>query len=267
MVFFSATCISFWMTIVNFQRAAINTANNVSQESISDVPILSHQKLVYNKLAQTINNTNIGSLGPSGTPRRKFRYYDSLFYNALQYGANARTSIEVGCASDPFLKYLDWIDKRTCVAPYFVKYDKVKGGGKNTNAQLSTASDIEKVTADFMDYKLPNNEKYDLLLCSQVLEHVPDPKSFMKKLIKTAKVSIISVPFNWRDCGKQCNHVTNYITQEMLLEWSYPYTPIYSGVVAENPKGSMDRRIIVVFINDEDLDEEEKTVMMNDDEE
>ena len=44
-------------------------------------------------------------------------------YN-LQFGANAKSIMEVGCASDPFLKYLDWIDERTCVAPYFVNYGK-----------------------------------------------------------------------------------------------------------------------------------------------
>ena len=35
----------------------------------------------------------IGSLGPRGTNRRHARYYDSLFYAALQYGRGAKSSI------------------------------------------------------------------------------------------------------------------------------------------------------------------------------
>lgn len=44
------------------------------------------------------------------------------------------------------------------MAPYFVEYSK--DAKKNS-------TNIEKITADFMEYELPNNnEKYDLLLCS-----------------------------------------------------------------------------------------------------
>ena len=43
------------------------------------------------------------------------------------------------------------------------------------NTKLKTSGEIEKVVADFMKYTPPNEEKFDLLLCSQVLEHVPDP--------------------------------------------------------------------------------------------
>jgi SAM-dependent methyltransferase len=129
----------------------------------------------------------VGALGPSNSDRSHYRYYDSLYYTALQYGADAQSIIEVGCASDPFIQYLDWADRRTCVAPYFVDYTK-------SNKKLNHTK-IEKITADFMKYKLPNNKKYDLLLCSQVVEHVPDPKPFMRKLIDSAETSIISVPY------------------------------------------------------------------------
>lgn len=116
-----------------------------------------------------------------------------------------------------------------------------KGEDKNTTK-------IESVTADFMEYQLPNDKKYDLLLCSQVIEHVPDPAAFMKKLISTAKTSIISVPLDWNDCGKECNHVTHHITNELLTKWSAPHVPIYRGIIKEehDTKGTA-RRIILVF--------------------
>ena len=249
MIFFAMTCISFWLTIINFHKAAIYS-------DISDKPNLSEQRqLVNNRIAETIKKTNIGSLGPSKSTRTNLRYYDSLFYTTLQYASEAKTSIEVGCANDPFIKYLDWIDERTCVAPYFIDYKNEDNtqAERNKNTKLKASAEISKVVADFMEYKPPNGEKFDLLVCSQVLEHIPNPKLFMKKLIETAKVSIISVPYNWEICGTVCNHVTHYITQKMLLNWSYPYKPIHTAIVTEKEgkgKGKFDERIILVFIND-----------------
>ncbi len=194
-----------------------------------------------NKLIRAIQKAPIGSLGPSGTNRKHLRYYDTLFYATLQYGANAKSIIEVGCASDPFIQYLDWIDQRTCVAPYFVEY----GDFAKTNKDLGTK--ITTVTADFMEYQLPNGKQFDLLLCNQVLEHVPDPASFMKKLIESATTSIISVPYNWEGCGEICNHKTDYITMSMLTEWSAPYLPIYRGIVTEDGDSKFNKRVIFVF--------------------
>ncbi len=196
-----------------------------------------------NRLIESLQNAPIGSLGPSGTTREHLRYYDTLFYTTLKYGANAKSIIEVGCASDPFLRHLEWIDQRTCVAPYFVEYEKESG----KYIGLDSTTEIKKVTADFMDYQLPNDEKFDLLLCNQVLEHVPDPASFMKKLVASAKTSIISVPYNWSHCGKTCNHKTNYITIEKLKKWSAPHVPIYHKIVKEEGNGRGRKRVIVVF--------------------
>jgi hypothetical protein len=205
--------------------------------------------LASNKLALSLARAPVGQLGPAKTRRNRFRYYDSLFYTSLQFGKDATSLIEVGCASDPFIKYLDWVYRRTCVAPYWVKYG---GGGDNANTELDgsdTTSGIESIVADFMEFKV-EDYSYDLLICSQVVEHVPDPSAFVKKLIRTAKTSIISVPFEWPDCGKQCNHKTDEISYEMLLKWSEPHVPIFSSIVKEKKEGSSreaSRRIIVVF--------------------
>jgi hypothetical protein len=55
-----------------------------------------------NRLARALDATPIGSLGPKGTKREHFVYYDSLYFLAMQYGRDAKTFMEVGCASDPF---------------------------------------------------------------------------------------------------------------------------------------------------------------------
>ncbi len=128
------------------------------------------------------------------------------------------------------------------MAPYFVDSanSALMGGGGNMTK-------VEKITADFMEYELPNNRRYDLLLCNQVLEHVHQPALFMRKLINSAETSIISVPFNWGNCGKLCNHVNNNIILETLLGWSAPHKPIHSGIVTEKMNYKFNRRIILVY--------------------
>lgn len=224
------TLISLIVTIVKVEQSMYTTPDNDSDEQSYNLG-----------LSQAVEHASIGSLGPSNTVRSHYRYYDSLFYTTLQYGADAESVIEVGCASDPFIKYLDWVDKRTCVAPYFVDYANSK--------MESNITTVERITADFMEYELPNNKKYDLLLCNQVLEHVPQPELFMKKLISSAKTSIISVPFKWGNCGKGdgCNHITDGITLEKLLQWSAPHKPIHSGVIREKVNFKYSRRIILVY--------------------
>lgn len=135
------------------------------------------------------------------------------------------------------------------MAPYFVQYEGNDTGNENTQL-LGTTNAIESVVADFMEYKV-KDYSYDLLICSQVLEHVPDPSAFMKKLIRTAKISIISVPYKWPDCGKSCNHKTDQIDYEMILKWSNPHKPIYRSIVQERlDEGrnyASSRRMILVF--------------------
>jgi len=197
-------------------------------------------------LSYALANTPIGSLGPKKSDRRHLRYYDSLFYTAMQFGSKAKNAIEVGCGSDPFLQYITWIPQKICVAPYFAAYNEA---GKESVVR----GGIQSVLADFMDYKLPKNvDTFDLLICTQVLEHVDNPKDFMQKLIRSAKISIISVPYNWNTCDfEKCGHKTHKISYNKTLEWSYPYVPIVHTIVEEKKKKSNERRIILVFERDD----------------
>lgn len=236
---FLALVINFkWMSLIgNCDKT--NPQQDDVLHSYADARSANNNK---NKLAQALAKTPVGNLGEANTSRQNYRYYDSLFYATLQFGADATSLIEVGCASDPFIKYFDWIDKRTCVAPYFVQYN----GDEKKKTKLSGSSHaIESVVSDFMEYEI-EDYSYDLLICSQVVEHVPDPSAFIKKLIRTAKTSIISVPYDWPDCGEKCGHLTHEITYEKLLEWTTPQKPIYSSIIHEHRR-STGRRILLVF--------------------
>lgn len=135
-----------------------------------------------------------------------------------------------------------WIGDRTCVAPYFEAYD----GQADKDSK-----DVKHVVADFMEYK--PKKTFDLLLCNQVIEHVQDPAAFMKKLIESATISIISAPYNWPSCGKNCGHVTDNITPSMFAEWSSPYKPVISEVIMEGKGAVYEKRFLWVFDRTNDI--------------
>lgn len=56
---------------------------------------------------------------------------------------------------------------------------------------------IEQIESDWLMFKMPQNA--DLVLCLQVLEHLPDEivGPFSRKLLDSGKNIIISVPYKW----------------------------------------------------------------------
>lgn len=249
-----------WIVCRSSLTTTLNIPSSSSSSAVKVNTTTDHRMAAVD--AQLFDSTAvpIGSLGPKGTTREHFVYYDMLFLLALRYGRDAKSILEVGCATDPFVRYLSYIggdttsQKRTCVAPYFVNYEN-----KKKEKQDQGQHDVELIEADFMKWDIPasqknqqnQNQKYDLLICSQVVEHVPDPGAFMKKLIKSATTAIISVPYDWPDCGKKCNHISNHITLDTILEWTSPeYKPVHYAIVSERGTGktkNTDKRIIAVF--------------------
>jgi len=87
------------------------------------------------------------------------------------------------------------------------------------------------------------NEKCDLVVCSEVLEHIPDDIIALRNLRKmTGKYLLISTPQGrMRQFEKQVGHVRNYAAGELvkklemsgfgivsIVEWGFPfYSPLY----------------------------------------
>lgn len=118
---------------------------------------------------------------------------------------------------------------------------------------IKTPDDVSLVLADFYQYDPP--QKYDLVICNQVMEHVDDPAAFAKKLLEIGHTVIASVPYNWGP--GTIGHVQHYIDQDQLLEWfgRKDYTEL--GIVQEvwRKCSSKCGRIYVVYrpaVSDQD---------------
>jgi len=76
---------------------------------------------------------------------------------------------------------------------------------------------IEHETADFQAWQ--PDARYDLLLCLQVLEHLPDLGPFARKLFELGERVIIAVPYRWRK-GACPGHVQDPVDEEKLRSWT-----------------------------------------------
>lgn len=131
-----------------------------------------------------------------------YTYYKSVLRLAEQYAPDAKSIIDVG-APWPFVTAFDWIPHKVMLN------DRYPEG-------ISASSNIEIVQADFYEYN--PTEKFDLVICNQVMEHVPDPESFAKKLLSIGHTVIASVPYMWPDKAG-FGHLHHFISHEELLSW------------------------------------------------
>ena len=56
------------------------------------------------------------------------------------------------------------------------------------------------------------------LPCLQVLEHIPDPTAFARKLFECGQVVIVSVPYRW-EAGACSEHIHDPVDERKLREW------------------------------------------------
>jgi hypothetical protein len=86
--------------------------------------------------------------------------------------------------------------------------------------------------------------------CNQVLEHVSNPKSFMLKFIDSVETSIISVLFDWGNCGSKedsMGAIMSLKTYYKRLLVDPPYKPIHSTIVTEKVDSKFNKRFILVY--------------------
>jgi len=196
-------------------------------------------------LDDVVTPLRFGALGPGNTERSRLRYYDAAMAIMLPFTANATSAVEIGCVKPAFVRHLSWVERKLCVAPYFAAYK-----GLDLDARASDDDDdVEYVEADFLTWRGEEEDDgmFDVAMSLQVLEHVVDPGAFMKKLLATARVLVVSVPYMWPDCKKKCNHRHHMISADTLKTWSGNATPAVETIVRERGNGAA--RLIAVYDN------------------
>lgn len=131
--------------------------------------------------------------------RRHMLYYKAVFQFACVAGYEAKTLIDVGAASAEYVQWMKWIPSRSILD--FKIPNKPK--------------EITAIEMDFFDFDPP--EPFDLTLCCQVLEHIPDPTRFCEKLKKISKHLIVTVPYNW--LGNAPGHIHDPVDENTLEGW------------------------------------------------
>jgi hypothetical protein len=152
-----------------------------------------------------------GDAGAYWSRRADSLYLQYVFFLARVVGRDARSVIDVGSNGCPYLDWFDWIPRRLSVdleRPY-------AGPG------------IEAMTGDFLALDVG---EFDLGLCLQVLEHIPDVGAFARKLLATTPHLIVSVPYRWEK-GPE-DHVHDPVDAAKLAAW-FGRKPNYRIVVRE----------------------------------
>jgi Methyltransferase domain len=160
-------------------------------------------------------------MSPAGRKRDGYwrKRKDSIYLFAARaicgrYCANPKSVIDIGSNKTPTL---EWHRK---TASRLVSLDL---------RRPYVAKGVESLTCDFFEYR--PGESFDLVTCFQVLEHVPDPAAFARKLTEIGKVVVVSVPYKWRK-GKCKYHLHDPVDQAKMLAW-FGRKPNYAYVARE----------------------------------
>ena len=158
--------------------------------------------------------------------RKDFLYYQVVRILAEELAQGAGSVLDVGSRGTPYLEWFEDVPVRTSldlVVPY-------------------TAEGITSITGDFLTWT--PDRRYDLVMCLQVLEHVPDAKAFAHKLLASGRIVIISVPYRWRPGGHERHHIHDPIDVRKLQGW-FGRKPNHAYLVREPRRGT--ERLVCVY--------------------
>ena len=188
--------------------------------------------------------------------RKFFLFYRHLYCILSRYAPSATSVLDVGSAIPPYVNALRWVARRTILGPRFAG-NVAKGGAEMFSlARIESKFNVSAVQADFLTWQPPAQAAaasarpmYDLVLCTEVVEHIAQPREFVRKLLQTGRTVVLSVPYKWGKCdtGRKysCHHLQNHITREKIAGWAGRPPSAYD--VVEEPK-SGERRIICVYL-------------------
>jgi hypothetical protein len=159
--------------------------------------------------------------------RSNHMYYKYVDYLVRALAADANSLIDVGSADAQYIENFHWIPKRNTLdirKPY-------------------SSENVAGIEMNFFGFE--PEEKYDFATCLQVLEHIPDAKSFARKLFEIADRVLISVPYKWEK-DSTSTHVHDPVDLDKLLSWT-GRQPSYSIVVEEPLSQSRSRNRLICY--------------------
>lgn len=111
--------------------------------------------------------------------------------------AAPRTVAEVGCGTGGILRCLqDALPEATLLSGYDIAPEAIERARRHSNERLAFfCEDITRA-----------NERYDLLLCIDVFEHVEDPFTFLRAIRPLAPKIVFNIPLEMHIAGILINH-------------------------------------------------------------
>jgi hypothetical protein len=145
--------------------------------------------------------------------RRELRYYGEVVRLAREHAPAGGSALDVGANDTEVLDRLGWFDRRVALDV----------------DQIPPRPGVETVVADFEQFK--PNERFDLVLCLQVLEHLDRPRPFARKLLAAGRTTIISVPHEWPGWVTE-EHVHDPVDESKLRAWT-GYDPTETAIIED----------------------------------
>lgn len=161
------------------------------------------------------------------TRRKHLMYFKYVDVMVRAIGRDATSIIDIGSKNCGYLDWFYWIDDKASL---------------DLNEPYS-APGVRSIQANLFDWQ--PDKLYDVALCLQVMEHVPDVQAFGAKLLSVARHVIISVPYKWRE-DAAATHVHDPIDRSKFRSW-FSVRPNYEVVVPEPLGGSHSRRLVAYF--------------------
>jgi hypothetical protein len=201
-----------------------------------------------NWLEGCVNTSSVPSALPSSEywrERRTFLFYRHLLCIVQRYAPTAASVLDVGSSLPPFVLLLNWVKSKTILGPKFAG-NVAKGGSELLSlSRIEEKFRVSVIQADFLEWQ-PSGmgaSLFDLVLCSEVVEHISKPREFVRKLLTVGRVVVLSAPYRWEPCEGRCHHKQNKITRDRIGLWA-GRQPVAYDIVEES---SGDQRIICVF--------------------
>lgn len=145
--------------------------------------------------------------------RRGFRYYDEVVRLGRRHAPGGGAALDVGAHETRLLQRLEWFERRVALDA----------------TRVEPGDGVEGIVADFNGFE--PRERFDLVLCLQVLEHLERPRPFARKLLATAPTAIVSVPHRWPP-WTTAEHLHDPVDAAKLRGWT-GRDPVETSIVED----------------------------------